>query len=47
MDTRDWLRCFEANAGEVLRPAPEAYTLTAAAWRSKARFPRTEGRASP
>jgi hypothetical protein len=28
MDTRDWLKCFEANASEVLRPAPEAYTLS-------------------
>ena len=26
MDTRDWLKCFEANAAEVLRPAAEAYT---------------------
>src|SRR5215470_10252656 len=29
MDTRDWLRYFEGNAARVLRPAPEAYTLTA------------------
>jgi hypothetical protein len=28
MDTRGWLRYFEVNAGQVLRPAPEAYTLT-------------------
>lgn len=29
MDTRDWLRYFETNATQVLRPAPEAYALTA------------------
>jgi hypothetical protein len=30
MDTRGWRRYFEGNAGNVLRPAPEDYTLTAA-----------------
>src|SRR5262245_52379766 len=29
MDTRGWLRYFEGNAGQVLRPAPEDYVLTA------------------